>query len=273
MAEKDRSSGSEQSDASDQDASPGGLSRRTLLGTGATFASLVAFFGADILAMPEAAFAAGGYVWPVGRDPLPDSTYGQQFGASRPGGRIHAGADFLRPSGTSIGAVTDGVVGSKGYQADSSGTGAGNYLYINHTGFTSVYFHMLTASPLVQGTRVVTGQEVGRVGNTGTGVNHLHLEIRENGTALDPVPYLQARVGTATAPPTPTYDGDKMQLIQSPTTIAIIGSNPGLGAANARTLGTAEQVNAAAKAWGQPVILTQREYDVVRALATNTPVN
>ena len=269
MRQDDVDSSGNFSDPPDATDMRGGLSRRTLIGSGATFAGLVAFLGGDILAMPEAAFAAGGYIWPVGRDPLPDATYGQQFGAPRPG-RVHEGADFLRSAGTAIGAVTDGVVRDKGFQ---SGTGAGNYLYVDHTGFTSVYFHMQSPSPLDRGQRVTTGQQVGRVGNTGTGVNHLHLEIRMDGTPRDPVPFLQERVGTATAPPIPLIIGDDMQVIQNTERgIGIIGSNPAAGAANFRQLANPEQVNAATAAWGQPAILTVRQFDLVRALATNTGI-
>ena len=46
----------------------------------------------------------------------------------------------------------------------------------------------------VVGQRVQAGDEIGLVGSTGHSTGpHLHFEVRVNGTAIDPVPWLRAR--------------------------------------------------------------------------------
>ena len=61
-----------------------------------------------------------------------------------------------------------------------------------------VYMHLQTPSPLLKGQKVVKGQFVGAVGDTGRATGcHLHFEIWKGkwyrgGIALDPMPSLQA---------------------------------------------------------------------------------
>ncbi|MGR4052060.1 M23 family metallopeptidase, partial [Kosakonia cowanii] len=71
-------------------------------------------------------------------------------------------------------------------------TGTGNSVTIAHDGgVRSQYMHMLQPTTLAVGSRVSAGQVIGYVGTTGgsTGA-HLHLEVRLNGTHIDPAPYL-----------------------------------------------------------------------------------
>lgn len=99
--------------------------------------------------------------------------------------KMHNGIDIPAPGGTSIKAAADGEVTVNAYQAG----GAGNYIKIKHgQGLETVYMHMQSKSPLSVGTKVTSGQEVGKVGTTGgsTG-NHLHFEVHENGEKKDPL--------------------------------------------------------------------------------------
>ena len=99
--------------------------------------------------------------------------------------KMHNGIDIPAPGGTSIKAAADGEVTVNAYQAG----GAGNYIKIKHAqGLETVYMHMQSKSPLSVGTKVTSGQEVGKVGTTGgsTG-NHLHFEVHENGEKKDPL--------------------------------------------------------------------------------------
>jgi murein DD-endopeptidase MepM/ murein hydrolase activator NlpD len=67
----------------------------------------------------------------------------------------------------------------------------GLYVIVKHTdGYTSLYAHLSSISVL-EGQEVKQGQVLGKSGNTGfsTGV-HLHLEIRKDGVAIDPLTLL-----------------------------------------------------------------------------------
>lgn len=111
-----------------------------------------------------------------------------RFGENR-GDHIHQGVDFAAPIGTPIQSLIGGTVVRKGYQAG----GAGYYVVIRGAdGTETKYFHMKGASPLKVGEKVAPGSIIGFVGNTGhsTG-SHLHLEVWQNGKAIDPLGYLK----------------------------------------------------------------------------------
>lgn len=109
---------------------------------------------------------------------------------------MHRGIDLLPGAGTPIFAIADGVV--SGYQ---EGWGYGSHVFIDHQidgqQITSLYAHMQTgSSPLVAGDHVSVGELVGLVGSTGaTTAPHLHLEIRIDGVAIDPLPWLFSKTG------------------------------------------------------------------------------
>ena len=69
---------------------------------------------------------------------------------------------------------------------------SGNYVVIDHGGgFSTVYKH-LSEVFVYTGQTVRKGESIGKMGTTGysTGV-HLHFEMRENGAAFDPAPFLK----------------------------------------------------------------------------------
>jgi murein DD-endopeptidase MepM/ murein hydrolase activator NlpD len=100
---------------------------------------------------------------------------------------FHEGLDFPANTGTPIHAAADGIVSEADHTSDY-----GNIVKIEHgSGLETRYAH---ASKLLVhvGERVVKGQVVAEVGNTGRSTGpHLHYEIRLNGEALDPRRYLQ----------------------------------------------------------------------------------
>ncbi|MFV0524704.1 MAG: M23 family metallopeptidase [Acidimicrobiales bacterium] len=100
--------------------------------------------------------------------------------------KLHSGTDFGAPGGTPIAAIGDGVVISAARRG-----GYGNTVIIDHGGgITSLYAHMRGYATST-GANVSRGDIIGYVGTTGTSTgNHLHLEIRVNGTATNPLPYL-----------------------------------------------------------------------------------
>ncbi|MBF4629283.1 M23 family metallopeptidase [Curtobacterium flaccumfaciens] len=105
--------------------------------------------------------------------------------------RLHAGDDFGAACGTSLYATAAGTVTYAGPYGDY-----GNLITIDQgNGVTSNYAHMFSSGVLVRpGQKVTAGQVVGAVGNAGLSTGcHLHFEIRQNGAAVPPTPFLNAR--------------------------------------------------------------------------------
>ena len=97
--------------------------------------------------------------------------------------RFHEGMDFSAPSGTDIYATGDGVVVKMGWQ-----TGYGNTIVIDHGfGYQTLYAH-LKEFRTQRGKRVVRGEVIGGVGNTGKSSGpHLHYEVHKDGRVVNPV--------------------------------------------------------------------------------------
>jgi len=101
--------------------------------------------------------------------------------------RMHEGIDIAAPPGTDIKAAADGVVASSGW-------GPGDYgkaVNITHRdGFTTLYGHN-SYNLVSEGAAVTAGQVIARVGRTGNASgNHVHFEIRKNGTPVNPLFFL-----------------------------------------------------------------------------------
>ena len=101
---------------------------------------------------------------------------------------VHPGLDIAGKTGAPVEAAGDGIV----THAGPAGT-YGNLVMIKHPdGLETRYAHM-SAINVKTGDHVKTGDNIGAIGATGrvTGP-HLHFEVRKDGKALDPRPYLQA---------------------------------------------------------------------------------
>jgi len=100
--------------------------------------------------------------------------------------KFHYGMDFTSPAGTDVYSTGNGVV----IKCLSSKRGYGNHIIIDHGfGYISLYAHLSNFNVRVR-QKVQRGDVIGFVGNTGTSVaNHLHYEIKLNGTNVDPVNY------------------------------------------------------------------------------------
>ena len=130
----------------------------------------------------------GGYYTPGGenlrkvflRSPLEFSRVTSGFGIRRHPilqlWRTHQGVDYGAPAGTKVKATGDGVVAFAGRRS-----GYGNLIVLKHHGGYSTYYAHLRdfARGLKAGTRVLQGETIGHVGQTGwaTGA-HLHYEFR-----------------------------------------------------------------------------------------------
>ena len=120
----------------------------------------------------------------------------------------------------------------------------GNYVVINHgkiNGVTikTLYAHMQSGLSVSVGQTVSQGQKIGVMGTTGssTGV-HLHFEVQENGTVVNPVNYIN---GTTTVTPgvtTPTTTpstGSSVVVVSGDTLWKIATAN-GLTVSELKTL-------------------------------------
>lgn len=119
-----------------------------------------------------------GYIWPL-NGPV-TSGYGPRWG------RMHTGIDIDGYSGQPIVAAKGGHV-----IMASSYSGYGNTVIIDHGGgYSSLYAHMSSFATSA-GANVSQGDVIGNVGCSGscTG-DHLHFEIRVNGSPVNPMPYL-----------------------------------------------------------------------------------
>jgi murein DD-endopeptidase MepM/ murein hydrolase activator NlpD len=115
------------------------------------------------------------------------SGYGTRSDPFRGSRAMHAGIDLAGPLGTPIYATADGIIARSEY------SGAyGNLVEINHgQGIQTRYGHMsrLIARP---GQRVRRGELIGLMGSTGRSTgSHLHYEVRIDGRAVNPIPFIQ----------------------------------------------------------------------------------
>ncbi len=95
---------------------------------------------------------------------------------------FHEGRDIAAPTGTPIHAVLDGTVIEAG-----TAEMAGRYVKIEHNnGYRTLYCHC-DELYVSAGTVVRRGDVIAAVGQTGLATGpHLHFELHENGTAVDP---------------------------------------------------------------------------------------
>ena len=130
------------------------------------------------------------YMFPIrGRHDLGQS-HTNNFG----GGRGHQGQDMFARCGTPLVAARGGKVTKAGYQGR-----AGNYVVItDDTGQSHAYMHMRRPALVQQRQRVLTGQPLGEVGQTGRASGcHLHFELWTapgwymGGKPIDPLPELR----------------------------------------------------------------------------------
>jgi len=114
------------------------------------------------------------------------SNFGIRSDPFNGGARMHAGVDIPGPVGTPIYATADGIVAT----AERHG-GYGNLVEVNHgKGIATRYGH-LSKIVVAANSRVRRGQIIGLMGSTGRSTgSHLHYEVRMDGRAVNPVPFL-----------------------------------------------------------------------------------
>jgi murein DD-endopeptidase MepM/ murein hydrolase activator NlpD len=125
--------------------------------------------GADpAVTTKDSTFSYFKYIFPVRKR---KHSYGDGFGA----GRGHQGQDVFARCGSKLVAARGGTVQWNKFQSR-----AGYYVVIDLKGskMDHMYAHLKKRSPLKKGTRVKTGQKIGKVGQSGNASGcHLHFEM------------------------------------------------------------------------------------------------
>lgn len=179
--------------------------RRPAALTAAVAVILTAFIPASAPAQAAEPFDPWQMVFPVNGE---HSSNYDNFGACRGSGcsRSHEGNDIMAAKGTPVVAVGDGVVRWITPLNDDSDYPS-VYIGIDHgNGWFTRYIHLNNDSPgtddgqvygiaegIEYGSEVTTGQLIGWVGDSGNAEHtdpHLHFELRKDGVAMDPYPYL-----------------------------------------------------------------------------------
>ena len=137
---------------------------------------------------PQMILSRQGFIRPVLA--RPGSPFGPRFHPILKYWRAHNGNDWGAACGVPLYAAQSGTVVKAGWQG-----GFGNYVVIDHgviggKSLMTGYAHQsrMAVSP---GQRVDMGQLIGYVGTTGLSTGcHLHLQVYENGTPVDPMRYI-----------------------------------------------------------------------------------
>jgi murein DD-endopeptidase MepM/ murein hydrolase activator NlpD len=116
------------------------------------------------------------------------SSYGYRRDPFTGGGAMHNGMDFKGPHGLPILAAAGGRVTYAG-----SKSGYGKTVEVTHgNGLMTRYAH-LSRIGVTTGQKVEQGVQLGAMGSTGRSTGtHLHFEVRLNGRAINPRPFLEA---------------------------------------------------------------------------------
>lgn len=134
-------------------------------------------------------YTGGVMIWPVGASgTYITSGYGNRLHPIQGVYRYHDGIDIGNAGyGAPVVAAADGVVTYTGVLG-----GYGNCVIINHgDGIVTLYGHGQEIQTTL-GTVVKQGDIIMTVGSTGNSTGpHLHFEVRKNGIAVDPIPYLK----------------------------------------------------------------------------------
>jgi murein DD-endopeptidase MepM/ murein hydrolase activator NlpD len=125
---------------------------------------------------------------PVGSANL-TSGFGIRSDPFRASAAMHPGIDLAAPLGTPVYATADGVVD----RSEWNNGGYGNLIEIDHgQGIQTRYGHL--SQRIAEAGQVVhRGDLIGLMGSTGRSTgSHLHYEVRIDGKAVNPVPFLQS---------------------------------------------------------------------------------
>jgi murein DD-endopeptidase MepM/ murein hydrolase activator NlpD len=105
---------------------------------------------------------------------------------------LHSGIDLVYSGGTCgayVYAAAEGIVNYAGWNG-----GYGNFIQIDHGGGIATAYGHNTQLLVGNGDYVQVGQPISLAGTTGNSTGcHLHFEVRQNGTAINPRPFMAAQ--------------------------------------------------------------------------------
>lgn len=126
------------------------------------------------------------YIKPISGGRL-SSNFGRRSAPTKGASTYHQGIDWAVPRGTAVYASSGGTVSKAGW-----GSGYGYVVYIKHPDGRETRYAHLNKVLVSAGQTVKQGQKIALSGNTGRSTGpHLHFELRINGTAVNPLKYLQ----------------------------------------------------------------------------------
>jgi len=134
----------------------------------------------------KAVYTGGKLLWPLPGHYDISSGFGGRTDPINGKKANHTGIDIPAPAGTSIVAAESGTVIIAQYV-----NGYGNTVVIDHGDIQTWYAHAKKLD-VKEGDEVKRGQHIAQVGATGRATgNHLHFEVRKNGTAVNPMSYVK----------------------------------------------------------------------------------
>jgi len=149
------------------------LQNTTFDKTGQQIEHLYTFWSQSPSIRPAAGYVTSGFGY------RPDPISGENL--------FHDGLDIANQFGTPVFAPADGIV-----KASSQLQDFGNAVILNHqeSGIETIYGHLMKSAVQVQ-QNVKRGDLIGYVGSSGKSTGpHLHYEVRKNGCAINPGPFL-----------------------------------------------------------------------------------
>jgi murein DD-endopeptidase MepM/ murein hydrolase activator NlpD len=147
------------------------------LGTGADVAAYSVPFAQPSISVPSRMPLEGAQL---------TSGYGMRTHPVLGGRRKHSGIDLAAPTGTPVYATGDGVIGRADWFSSY-----GLFISINHGAKMETRYAHLSRLAVAAGDSVKKGDLIGYVGSTGRSTGpHLHYEVRVEGLAVNPIPYM-----------------------------------------------------------------------------------
>jgi murein DD-endopeptidase MepM/ murein hydrolase activator NlpD len=145
--------------------------------------------GSGVHSTFSAPFAQPAVSVPAGM-PLADarltSGFGMRVHPVLGGLRQHTGIDLAAPTGTPVYATADGIVSRADWYSSY-----GLYVSIEHGASIQTRYGHLSRLAVAAGDSVRKGDLIGYVGSTGRSTGpHLHYEVRIDGLAVNPIPYM-----------------------------------------------------------------------------------
>ena len=127
----------------------------------------------------------GDWQWPLPARSHISSPFGNRTHPISGRNEFHSGIDIPAPAGSRIVAAADGVVRLAGWHG-----GFGLTVIIDHGGGYSTLYAHNSRNRVSVGQHVNRGDHIADVGTTGVSTgNHLHFEIRRNGTPINPMQF------------------------------------------------------------------------------------